>query len=73
MNNKVQENLRKEIDAGPIALLMVLWMDRSRKGSPMGIAKFASPTDPRPASISDYDHVEKTAIAEYLRRQTSQK
>ena len=35
MDKEVQDELRKELDSGPITLLMILWIDRTKAGVPL--------------------------------------
>lgn len=69
MNREVQEEIRKQIDAAPLAYLMILWADRSRKESPLGIMTFDPATkQPKSGGIAGLDKVEKSAISDYLQR-----
>jgi hypothetical protein len=69
MNKEVQEELRRQIDAAPLAYLMIIWTDRSRKESPWGIMTFDPATkQQKPGGIAGLDKVEKSAIADYLQR-----
>jgi hypothetical protein len=72
MNEEFQEGLRKELEAGPVALLMILWIDRSPKG-PVGFATFDAAINSQPRNISDLDDAEKSTIAAYLERQKAKK
>jgi len=70
MNKDVQEGLRKQIEAGPLAYLMILWTDRSRKESPLGIMTFDPVTKRQKQGMAGLDKVQKSAISEYLQRVT---
>ena len=71
MNKDVQEKLREQFDAGPINYLMILWMERFQNESKMGILTFDPVTrQKRERGAFDYDNVEKSAISDYLQRQT---
>lgn len=72
MNKDVQEQLRKEIDARPLAYLLILWTDRSARG-PLGIMIFDPVTKQqaqKQGGMAGLDKVEKSAIASYLQRVT---
>jgi hypothetical protein len=68
MNEEVRESLRKEFDASPVNLLMILWTDRSPKG-PVGFVTFDADTNKQHKSISELDEAEKSTIAAYTQRQ----
>jgi hypothetical protein len=68
MNKAVQEELRKEIEAGPLSYLMILWTERSARG-PLGIMTFDPVTkQQREPGVAGLDKVQKSAIADYLQR-----
>lgn len=70
MNKAVQDELRKEIEVGPLSYLMILWTERSARG-PLGILKFDPETkQQRELGAAGLDRVEKSAIADYLQRAT---
>jgi hypothetical protein len=69
MDETVQELLRKELDSGPITLLMVLWIDRNRAGVPLGMLFFDEAGKIRTPGVDGMDHLEKTVMADYLNRQ----
>jgi len=71
MDKKVQDELRKEYESGPITLLMILWMDRTRAGMP-GMFFFDPADRKRTHGIGGMDHLEKTAMADYLNRQVKE-
>lgn len=67
MNKTVQEEIRKEIEAGPLCYLMILWTDRSRKDSPLGIMVFNPVTKQQQTTgLASLDKVQKSVIADYL-------
>lgn len=68
MNKDVQEQLRKQIEAGPLSYLMILWTDRSAKG--LGILTFDPETKQRKPGVAGLDKVQKSAVSDYLQRQT---
>jgi hypothetical protein len=70
MNKDVQDKLREQFDAGPITHLMILWMERFQNESKMGILTFDPVTKQKAARVTDYDAVVKSAISDYLQRQT---
>jgi hypothetical protein len=70
MNKDVQNKLREQFDAGPITHLVILWMERFQNESKMGILTFDPVTKQKAANVTDYDAVVKSAIADYLQRQT---
>jgi hypothetical protein len=72
MDKPVQDGLRKEFDSGPIALLMILWMDRTRPGGP-GMFFFDAVGKKTSRGIADMDHLEKTVMVDYLNRQVKKK
>lgn len=67
MDETVQDELRKELDSGPIALLMILWIDRGRP--PVGMLFFDVAGKRRTPGIDGMDHLEKSVLADYLNRQ----
>jgi hypothetical protein len=70
MNQAVQEELRKQIEAGPLSYLMILWTERSARG-PLGIMIFDPVTkEHREPGVAGLDKVQKSAIADYLQRAT---
>jgi hypothetical protein len=73
MNKSVQDELRREFDSGPITLLMVLWMDRTRTDVPVGMLFFDTAGKKRLPGIAGMDHLEKTVMADYLNRQVKKK
>lgn len=68
MNQAVREELRKQIDAGPLNYLMILWVDRSRKESPLGLMTFDPATQQQKPGVAGLDHFQKSVIADYLQR-----
>jgi hypothetical protein len=66
----VQEALRRELDAGPVSLIMILWVDRGSPASPFGVARFVS-TGRKLGGLDTFDHVEKTVFADYVNRQVT--
>ena len=69
MDKEVQDELRKELDSGPIALLMILWIDRTKAGVPLGMLFFDAAGKKRTPGIAGMDHLEKSVMADYLNRQ----
>jgi len=69
MDETVQDGLRKELDRGPITLLMVLWIDRTQKGVPLRMLFFDEAGKRRTPRIDGMDHLEKSVMADYLNRQ----
>jgi hypothetical protein len=70
MDKDVQDELRKELDSGPITLLMILWIDRTKAGVPLGMFFFdAAAGKKRTPGIDGMDHLEKSVMADYLNRQ----
>jgi hypothetical protein len=69
MNKAVQEELRKQIEAGPLSYLMILWTDRAGKGT-LGILTFDPVTKEQTSGTGSLDKVQKSAISDYLRRAT---
>ena len=70
MNKDVQEKLREQFFAAPITSLMILWMERFEKENKMGIITFDPATKQKVDRVSNYDAAEKSAISNYLKRQT---
>jgi|ERR1700723_636725 len=71
MSREVQESLRTEINAAPILHLMILWIDRAHP--PMGVITFNAVGSKGADGIPNYTHIEKSIIADYLRRQVQSK
>ena len=69
MDKEVQDELRKELDSGPITLLMILWIDRTKAGVPLGMLFFDATGKKRTPGIDGMDHLEKSVMADYLNRQ----
>lgn len=69
MDKEVEDELRKELDSGPITLLMILWIDRTKAGVPLGMFFFDPAGKKRTAGIDGMDHLEKSVMADYLNRQ----
>src|SRR5580658_9679112 len=67
MDKPVQEELRKELDAPPIAALMVLWISRTRQA--VGMLRFAIASGKSTRGIEGMNHIEKSIMADYLNRQ----
>jgi len=71
MNQDVREELRKQVEVGPLAYLMILWTDQSGKESPLGIMTFDPVTKQQNhGGVAGLDKVQKSAIADYLQRAT---
>jgi hypothetical protein len=68
MDKEVQDELRKELDSGPITLLMILWIDRTKAGVP-GMFFFDAASKKRTPGIDGMDDLEKSVMADYLNRQ----
>jgi hypothetical protein len=68
-DKSVQDRLRTEIEAGPFSLLMVLWIDRTQPGVPLGMLFFDAVGKKRSPGITGMDHLEKSVMAGYLNRQ----
>jgi len=68
MNEEVQEGLRKEFEAEPVNLLMILWLDRFPNG-PLGFVTFDAEINKRKKSLSDLDEAEKSTLEAYRERQ----
>ena len=74
MDKDVQEELRRELDSGPITLLMILWIDRTSAGGRLGMLFFDAVGKKRTApGIEGMDHLEKSVMADYLNRQVRSK
>jgi hypothetical protein len=69
MDKEVQDELRKELDSGPTTLLMILWIDRTKAGAPLGMFFFDPAGKKRTPGIDGMDHLEKSVMADYLNRQ----
>jgi hypothetical protein len=69
MDKEVQDELRKELDSRPITLLMMLWIDRTKAGVPLGMLFFDTAGKKRTPGIGGMDHLEKSVVADYLNRQ----
>ena len=69
MDKKVQDELRNELDRGPITRLMILWIDRTKAGVPLGMLFFDAAGKKRAPGIDGMDHLEKSVMADYLNRQ----
>ncbi len=71
MNKAVQDELRKEMEAGPLSYLMVLWMEQFEKENKLGLFLIDPETKQQKApGVAGLDKIEKSAIADYLQRQT---
>jgi len=68
-DKEVQDALRKEFESGPITLLMILWIDRTKVGVPLGMFFFDPADKKRAPGIDGMDHLEKSVMADYLNRQ----
>ena len=68
MNSDTQEQLRQQIAAGPVACLMILWMEGSGQQSKLGAATFDPITHNRKARVATLDEVERFAISDYIQR-----
>jgi len=69
LNKDVQEQLRQQIDAGPLAYLMILWIERSSKESRLGILAFDPVTGQTRVGMAGLDKVQQSAVSDYLQRQ----
>jgi hypothetical protein len=69
MDIEVQDELRKELDSRPITLLVILWIDRTRAGVPLGMFFFDAAGKKRMPGIDGMDHLEKSVMEDYLNRQ----
>ena len=68
MDKAVEDELREELDRGPITLLMILWIDRTKANGP-GMFFFDVADKKRTPGIGGMDHLEKSVMADYLNRQ----
>jgi hypothetical protein len=68
MNSDTQEQLRQEIETGPISCLMILWMEGFAQESRLGAATFDPITNNRKARAATLDEVERFAISDYIQR-----
>jgi hypothetical protein len=69
MDKDVQDALRKELESGPITLLMILWMDPTIGGVPVRMFFFDAADTKRTSGFAGMDHLEKSVMADYLNRQ----
>jgi hypothetical protein len=70
MNKDVQEQLRQQIEAGPLAYLMILWTERFAKENKLGVLTLDPETKQQTSGMGSLDKVQKFAISDYLQRQT---
>ncbi|HET9839270.1 MAG TPA: hypothetical protein VFR84_13635 [Candidatus Angelobacter sp.] len=68
MNKHVQEQLRQEIEPGPLAYLMVFWTGRFAKENKLGVLTFDPETKQQKLGMAGFDKVQKSAISNYLQR-----
>jgi hypothetical protein len=68
MNSDTQEQLRQQIEAGPVTCLMVLWMQGFAKESKLGAATFDPKTKSRKARAATLDEVERFVVSDYIQR-----
>jgi hypothetical protein len=73
MDTQVQEALRREIESGPVNLLMIFCVDRTQTGVPVRFAIFGEAGKKRTPGVAGMSRLEKTAFADYLNRQVKSK
>jgi hypothetical protein len=68
MGTNTQEQLRQQIEAGPVTCLMILWMEGSGQESKLGAATFDPITYNRKARAATLDEVERFTISDFIQR-----
>ena len=68
MDNDTQEQLRQQIEAGPVSCLMILWMEGVGQESKLGAATFDPVTNHRKARVATLDEIERFTISDYIQR-----
>jgi len=68
MDSDTQEQLRQQIEAGPVSCLMILWMEGFGQESKLGAATFDPITNNRKARAATLDEVERFTISDYIQR-----
>jgi hypothetical protein len=68
MDSDTQEQLRQQIEAGPVSCLMILWMEGFAQESKLGAATFDPITNNRKARAATLDEVERFAISDFIQR-----
>ena len=69
LNKDVQEQLRQQVDSGPLAFLMILWVERSANESRLGVLAFDPVTSQTRVGMAGLDKAQQSAVSDYLQRQ----
>lgn len=69
LNKDIQEQLRQQVDAGPLACLMILWVERSANESRLGVLAFDPVTSQKRVGVAGLDKAQQSAVSDYLQRQ----
>lgn len=69
LDKDVLEQLRQQVGAGPLAYLMILWIERSANESRLGVLAFDPATSQTRVGMAGLDKAQQSAVSDYLQRQ----
>ena len=69
LDKDVLEQLRQQVDAGPLACLMILWIEQSANEKRLGVLAFDPVTSQTRVGMAGLDKVQQSAVSDYLQRQ----
>lgn len=69
LDKDVLEQLRQQVDAGPLAYLMILWIEHSANEKRLGVLAFDPVTSQTRVGIAGLDKAQQSAVSDYLQRQ----